>query len=127
MPVDPQFAPLLAMTESAPPFSEVPLEALRGGMGGPRPADFEPTPVAQVIDEFIPGPRGDIKIRIYRPHAAGVRPILLFMHGGGFILGDLDTHDEAARPGNEFVDHLGDRRRLEVCRPGAAHAAAQSL
>ena len=97
MPVDPQFAPLLAMTESAPPFSEVPLEALRGGMGGPRPADFEPTPVAQVIDEFIPGPRGDIKIRIYRPHAAGVRPILLFMHGGGFILGDLDTHDEAAR------------------------------
>ena len=97
MPVDPQFAPLLAMTENAPPFSEVPLQMLRSGMGGPRPEGFEPTPVAQVIDQTIPGPAGDIKIRIYRPHALGVRPIVLFMHGGGFILGDLDSHDEVAR------------------------------
>ena len=97
MPVDPQFAPLLAQTETAPPLSEVPLQVLRMGMGGPRPADFQPTPVAQVIDENIPGPRGDIKLRIYRPHAEDNLPVLVFMHGGGFILGDLDTHDEVAR------------------------------
>ena len=97
MPVDPQFAPMLAATETAPPLSEVPLQILRMGMGGPKPEDFQPTPVAQVIDRTIPGPRGDIRVRIYRPHAEGERPIVLFMHGGGFILGDLDSHDEVAR------------------------------
>ena len=95
MPVDPQFALLLAMSEGAPPLSEVPIAALR--MGRPKPEGFEPTPVAQVIDENIPGPRGDIKIRIYRPHAETGLPVVLFMHGGGFILGDLDSHDEVAR------------------------------
>lgn len=97
MPVDAQFLPVLAMMENGPPFSEVPLEALRAGMGPGVAEGAEPTPVAQVIEESIPGPRGDIKVRIYRPHAEGQRPILLFMHGGGFILGDLDTHDEVAR------------------------------
>ena len=97
MPVDPQFAPMLAASETAPPLSEVPLQILRMGMGGPKPEDFQPTPVAQVIDRTIPGPRGDIRVRIYRPHAEGERPIVLFMHGGGFILGDLDSHDEVAR------------------------------
>jgi acetyl esterase len=95
MPVDPQFAPLLAMSETAPPLSEMPIQILR--MGRPMPEGFEPTPVAQVIDENIPGPRGDIKIRIYRPSTERDLPIVLFMHGGGFILGDLDSHDEVAR------------------------------
>ena len=95
MPVDPQFAPLLAMSETAPALSEIPIQLLR--MGQPKPAGFEPTPVAQVIDRTIPGPRGDIRIRIYRPHAQEGLPVVLFMHGGGFILGDLDSHDEAAR------------------------------
>ncbi len=95
MPVDPQFAPLLALSETAPPLSEVPIELLR--MAQPKPEGFEPTPVAQIIDRTIPGPRGDIRIRIYRPHAQEGLPVLLFMHGGGFILGDLDSHDEAAR------------------------------
>lgn len=95
MPVDPQFAPFLALSAQMPPLSQMPLQALRSGGAMPRPA--EPTPVAQVIDRTIPGPRGDIKIRIYRPHAQEGLPLLLFMHGGGFILGDLDSHDEAAR------------------------------
>ncbi len=95
MPVDPQFAPLLAMSETAPPLSQVPLHLLR--MGQPKPEGFEPTPVGQVIDRTIPGPKGDIRIRIYRPHAQEGLPVLLFMHGGGFVLGDLDSHDEAAR------------------------------
>jgi acetyl esterase len=83
------------MSETAPPLSEVPIQMLR--MGRPAPEGFEPTPVAQVIDQNIPGPRGDIKIRIYRPHAETGLPVVLFMHGGGFILGDLDSHDEVAR------------------------------
>jgi acetyl esterase len=94
MPVDPQFQPIIDMSRMMPPLSEVPLEAVRGRLA---PPPGEPTPVAQVIDRTIPGPEGDIKIRIYRPHAREGLPLLLFMHGGGFILGDLDSHDEAAR------------------------------
>ena len=94
MPVDPQFRPMLEQMAQMPPLSQIPLEVLRGGMAV-RPG--EPTPVAQVIDRTIPGPDGDIRIRIYRPHATEGLPLLVFMHGGGFILGDLDSHDEAAR------------------------------
>lgn len=93
MPVDAQFAPVLAQSAQMPPIHQLPIEMLRM----PRPSPGEPTPVAQVIDETIPGPRGDIKIRIYRPHAEQGLPLLVFMHGGGFILGDLESHDEAAR------------------------------
>ncbi len=95
MPVDAQFAPFLAQSSQMPPLSQIPLQVLRAGGAMPRPA--EPTAVAQVIDRTIPGPHGDIKIRVYRPHAEEGLPLLLFMHGGGFILGDLDSHDEAAR------------------------------
>jgi acetyl esterase len=95
MPVDAQFAPFLAQSAQMPPLSQIPIEALRAG--GPAPQLVEPTPVAQVIDRTIPGPKGDIRIRIYRPHAKDGLPLLLFMHGGGFILGDLESHDEAAR------------------------------
>ena len=95
MPVDPQFIPMLEMFEGGPPMSEIPIPLLR--MPRPKPEGFQPTPVAQVIDRTIPGPDGDIKIRIYRPHAEGIFPIVLFMHGGGFILGDLDSHDEVGR------------------------------
>ena len=95
MPVDAQFAPFLAQSAQMPPLSQIPLQALREGGAAPQAA--EPTPVAQVIDRTIPGPHGDIRIRIYRPHAKEGLPLLLFMHGGGFILGDLDSHDEVAR------------------------------
>ena len=94
MPVDSQFQTIVQMLAQMPPLDQVPIEMLRAGQMLPRP---EPTPVAQVIDRTIPGPAGDIRIRIYRPHAQERLPLLLFMHGGGFILGDLDSHDEAAR------------------------------
>jgi len=47
----------------------------------------------------IPGPAGDIEVRIYRPKTAqtGPLPLLLFYHGGGWVIGDLDTHDAACR------------------------------
>jgi acetyl esterase len=65
-------------------------------------ADAERGAMAKVEDRVIPGPAGDIPLRVYdnRPdRPAG--PIMLFFHGGGFVIGDLDTHDaycaEAAR------------------------------
>lgn len=61
------------------------------------PAAASPTPVARVEDRCIPGPAGDLPVRIYWPEAAGTRPLLVFFHGGGFVLCSLETHDELCR------------------------------
>lgn len=57
-------------------------------------------PELRVEDRAIPGPEGPLGIRIYWPPtdpAAGGTPVVLYFHGGGFVVGDLDTHDGTAR------------------------------
>lgn len=56
--------------------------------------------VAQIEPVTIPGPAGAIAGRHYRPVAVmpdGPAPLLVFYHGGGYVFGDLDTHDSACR------------------------------
>lgn len=48
-------------------------------------------------DRVIDGPGGDLRVRIYRPPSTGAAPVVVFFHGGGFVAGDLDTHDGTAR------------------------------
>jgi acetyl esterase len=50
-----------------------------------------------VTDVSIPGPAGEIPARHYRPAAAEPTPLLVFYHGGGWTIGDLDTHDALCR------------------------------
>ena len=57
----------------------------------------EPVPVASVVDRTIPGPGGDIPVRVYRPDVDGTPGILVWYHGGGWVIGDLDTADPTAR------------------------------
>lgn len=55
-------------------------------------------PEVDAQDRRIPGPAGDIAIRVYRPETAeSAPPVVVFFHGGGFALGDLDTHDGECR------------------------------
>lgn len=60
-----------------------------------------PQPVKQKTDLTIPGPGGDIPIRVYTPifssFKKGELPVILFIHGGGFISGSLKSHDNIAR------------------------------
>ena len=66
-------------------------DAIRGSLAK---LDFGLPPLAERRDLVIPGPGGDLAARLYVPEAAGAKsPLLLFFHGGGFILGDLETHD----------------------------------
>jgi acetyl esterase/lipase len=51
----------------------------------------------EVTDVSLPGPAGDIAARHYRPLGAGAKPLLVFYHGGGWALCDLDTHDAVCR------------------------------
>lgn len=53
---------------------------------------------ADVAELTIPGPAGPLRARHYRPTGASGRlPLLVFFHGGGFVIGDLDTHDDLCR------------------------------
>lgn len=56
-------------------------------------------PVGKIENVEMPGPGGDLKLRVYTPVAAGSEglPAMVFFHGGGFTIGDLDTHDGSCR------------------------------
>ena len=54
-------------------------------------------PVAEVENRSIPGPAGPIGLRVYRPIQEETLPGLVYFHGGGFVICDLDTHDRQCR------------------------------
>jgi acetyl esterase len=53
--------------------------------------------LASVEDRKIPGPAGAIAVRIYQPDGAGVKPVLVYLHGGGWVIGTLDSYDATCR------------------------------
>jgi acetyl esterase len=73
------------------PEARAQMAAMNAARGG------EPTPVRKLENRTIPGPAGDIPIRIYWPHVEGMRGALVYYHGGGHVIGSLDTHDKVAR------------------------------
>jgi acetyl esterase len=55
-------------------------------------------PMARVEELMLPGPAGPVAARLYVPHAAEApAPLLVYYHGGGWVIGDLDTHDVVCR------------------------------
>jgi acetyl esterase len=99
MPLDPKVKELLKAMEKmgAKPFSDMtPEEARRCMLEKPKPP-FSPPPIAGSSDRMIPGPGGDLPIRIYTPEGEGPFPTFVFFHGGGFVLCNLDTHDSICR------------------------------
>lgn len=60
----------------------------------------EPPVLPEVRDLSMPGPGGTLPLRLFRPAppaAGGVLPLLVYFHGGGWTIGDLDTHDVLCR------------------------------
>jgi acetyl esterase len=57
----------------------------------------EPLPVGRVEDRTMAGPAGPIPLRLYWPNASGPVPAIAYYHGGGHVIGSLDTHDLIAR------------------------------
>ena len=57
----------------------------------------DPPALASIEDFCIDGPVGDIKIRRYLPNNNQTLPCLIYLHGGGFMMGNLDTHDRIMR------------------------------
>ena len=59
------------------------------------PKNPKPTPVGEVVNLTIP--EHNIPVRIYIPEGQGLFPVISYFHGGGFVLMNLDTHDEICR------------------------------
>lgn len=100
MPLDPILASLAEGMANAPdarPTHELtPAQAREGYLT--IPTMFGPgEEVAKVEDRVIEGPAGDIPLRVYTPQGTGPFGVLVFYHGGGFVIGDLDTHDRECR------------------------------
>jgi acetyl esterase len=57
----------------------------------------DPPAVADIADHRIPGPGGPIAVRLYDPGLAAPAPCLIYCHGGGFVLGGLESHDRVCR------------------------------
>ncbi len=53
--------------------------------------------VADVSDQFIPGPAGPIQVRVYRPVASSPLPVLVYFHGGGWVTCSIDSYDGLCR------------------------------
>ncbi len=57
----------------------------------------EPEPIERIEDIDVPGPGGPIACRIYAASSGGPLPALLYLHGGGWVVGDIDSHDSVCR------------------------------
>jgi acetyl esterase len=61
------------------------------------PLNGEPVPVAAVADRAVPGPGGELPVRVYTPEGEPPFPIVVFFHGGGWVVGTLDSYDPLCR------------------------------
>lgn len=98
MPLDPTTEAILAELAEAGGFamSEMAPEEAREMYRAMQPPAPE-IEVGAVADRRIPGPEGEIPVRIYRPEGDGPFPLHVHFHGGGWVIGDLDTHDADCR------------------------------
>jgi acetyl esterase len=99
MPLDPQVQELLARADAdpTPPLEQLRPEDARRNMrrlaeGLPRPEGL-----ASVTDVSVPGGAGTLPARAYVPPGEGPFPGLVWFHGGGWVIGDLETHDALCR------------------------------
>lgn len=118
MTLDPDAAQVLELIRTAgrPPVEALSPDEARASYRATREAVApEPVSVAEVRDLAAEGPHGPIPLRLYRPHGAagtgGGVPALVYFHGGGWVLGDLDSHDGVCR-------HIADRSGCVVIAVG---------
>jgi acetyl esterase len=77
------------------PFHEMTLEEVRAGDFMDRAASGPD--VASIVDASVEGSYGEIPVRIYRPGAASAAPVLIWMHGGGWVVGGIESADTTCR------------------------------
>ncbi|MEM7077649.1 MAG: alpha/beta hydrolase [Pseudomonadota bacterium] len=99
MPLAAEYAAMfeqLAQAEPAPPLWEMTPEQGREMYRAMRPV-IDELPIHKVEDRNLPGSETDIPVRIYTPAGDGPFGVLVYFHGGGWVIGDIDTCDAVCR------------------------------
>lgn len=86
----PRLSPTQARRQPGPPQA---IKALLQNKG----RSTAPEPVAKVEDRTVPGPAGTIPVRVYTPSGAGPFPVLVYIHGGGWVIASIQAYDSSAR------------------------------
>jgi acetyl esterase len=100
MPLDPELAGIIAIVEAGTPMSQQTPDEARAAFRTLAVEFRKPehvVPVGSVEDTTIAGAEGELPARVYRPEGEGPFPTVALFHGGGFVIGDLDTHDNMSR------------------------------
>jgi len=99
MPLDPQAKAVLDQFASmgGPQLHEMSVAQARELILGMVALGGEPESIARVENRTVPGPAGQIPVRIYTPVGTAPFPVLVYFHGGGWVIGNLDTHDGICR------------------------------
>ena len=95
MPLDPQARTFLDQLAAvgAPPMAEATPEEARAAIAMMMALGGQPEERAATEDRTVPGPGGPVPVRIYRPKGDGPHPAVVYFHGGGFVIGSVETHD----------------------------------
>ena len=98
MPLIPEYQAMMDQLKEvgAPPIQDMAVAEVRAMYKVSQPV-YEDLSVFLIKQSEISGPAGPIPVRIYVPSAAGPHPMIFLYHGGGWVIGDLDTADSEAR------------------------------
>jgi acetyl esterase len=99
MPLDPQVQAFLEQLAAAgaPPLHELSVAEARQVIVALFSTQGDPEPVGAVVERTIPGAAGEMPARIYTPYGTGPFPVLVYLHGGGWVIGDLVAYDATCR------------------------------
>src|ERR1700722_14095458 len=97
MPLNPQAAKFLDMLAGAPSLDSIPAEEAREAAAGLVPLSGSPAELAAIEDAVIDTRARGARVRIYRPSLTPGLPVVTYFHGGGWVIGNLDTHDRVPR------------------------------
>lgn len=97
MALNPVIAGWLEFMKTLPAIDTMPVAEARASLDAARALQPPPPPVGHVANRDVPTPDGPVPVRIYTPFGIGPFPLVVHFHGGGFVVGDLESHDAACR------------------------------
>jgi acetyl esterase len=97
MTLNPTVAAWLDLMKDLPALESLPVAEARASIAAAAALAPPPAAVGHVADRALPGPHQPIRVRLYTPFGIGPFPLTIYFHGGGFVIGDLESHDAACR------------------------------
>jgi acetyl esterase len=99
VPLHPEAQQLLAAVEEAglPPVEEQAVPDARASIAGFIGLQGDPVELPSVVNRTVPGLAGEIPVRVYTPAGAAPLPVVVYFHGGGWVIGDLEVVDRPCR------------------------------